>query len=157
MQRNEKYMKIAINEAKKALTKNEAPIGAIIVLGEKVISRGHNLRESTQNSLGHAELEAIRKACKKLGTWRLIECEMFVTLEPCPMCAGAIIQSRIRSVCFGAYDPKAGAAGSVVDLFNVDKFNHKVQILGGILQQECSTLLTGFFAKLRKEKNEEKR
>jgi len=146
------YMREALKEAAKASGKLESPIGAVIVHEGKIIARGHNTRETKQDALGHAELAAIRKACQMLGSWRLCDCDLYVTLEPCAMCAGAIIQSRIENLYFGAFDPKAGAAGSVVDLFSVEKFNHRVKVQSGILATECSQILSDFFAALRKSK-----
>jgi len=148
----ELFMKEALKEAKKALNKLEAPIGAVIVKDGKIIARGYNLRETKQDSTLHAEIVAIKRACKKLGSWRLEECDIYITLEPCPMCAGAILQSRIRNVFFGAYDPKAGAAGSLINLLENDSFNHKSNVYGGILENECSSLLKEFFKNLRKTK-----
>jgi len=151
------YMNKALDEAKKAALKLESPIGAVLVYQGKIIARGHNNRETKQSALGHAELEVIRKGCRKLGSWRLCDCDLYVTLEPCAMCAGAIIQSRIRKVYFGATDPKAGAAGSVVDLFSVDGFNHQVEVKRGVLEAECSIILSTFFSELRKTKSNLKR
>lgn len=148
----ETLMKKALIEAQKALKKLEAPIGAIIVKDGKIIARGHNLRESEQDSTLHAEMIAIRKACKKLGSWRLDGCDIYITLEPCPMCAGAIIQSRIKNVYFGAYDPKAGAAGSVINILQNPSFNHICNVTGGILEDECAGLLKNFFRELRNSK-----
>lgn len=145
-------MKKALVEAKKALNKLEAPIGAIIVKDGKIIARGHNLRETKQDSTLHAEMIAIRKACKKLGSWRLDGCDIYVTLEPCPMCAGAIIQSRIKNVYFGAYDPKAGSAGSIINILQNASFNHACNVTGGILENECAGLLKNFFRELRRTK-----
>ena len=145
-------MKLALNQAKKAYQINEVPIGAVIVKNGKVIGRGYNRRETNQNVLEHAELMAIRQACRKLGSWRLIDCDLYVTLEPCPMCAGAIIQSRIKNVYFGAHDEKAGAAGSTVDLFVPGLFNHDVNVTGGVLQEECAGIIKDFFKNLRKNK-----
>ena len=146
------FMKEAIKQAKKAVQYDETPIGAVIVKNGKVIARGYNKREIKKNSLCHAEIMAINKACRKLGGWRLHGCELYVTLEPCPMCAGAIIQSRIDKVFFGAYDYKAGCAGSKADLFVAGLFNHDVEVRGGIMEKECSALLSDFFKNLR-EKN----
>ncbi len=134
------------------MKKNEVPIGCVIVRDGKIIARAHNLRESQQIATKHAELIAIERACKKLKTWRLEDCDLYVTLEPCPMCAGAIILSRIRSVTFGAYDPKGGCAGSCADLFHVKGFNHYPEVHGGILEEECAQLLKDFFRQKRKEK-----
>ena len=145
------WMKKAILQAKVAMKKNEVPIGCVIVKDGKIIARAHNLRESQQIATKHAELIAIERACKKLKTWRLEDCDLYVTLEPCPMCAGAIILSRIRSVTFGAYDPKGGCAGSCADLFHVKGFNHYPEVHGGILEEECAQLLKDFFRQKRKE------
>lgn len=152
----EKFMKAAIKQAKKAEEKDETPIGAVVVKGGEIIACAYNKRETKKNSLCHAEIIAINKACKKLGGWRLHGCELYVTLEPCPMCAGAIIQSRIDKVIFGAYDLKAGCAKSKINLFEAGLFNHDVEVAGGIMEQECRELLTNFFKKLRerKKKNE---
>lgn len=147
---HEKYMKLALKEADKALNKDEVPVGAIIVEEGKVIARGFNQRNSKQNATAHAEHIAIEKACKKIGSWRLEECELYVTLEPCPMCAGAIIQSRIPKVYFGAYDPKGGCFGSCINFNDIKGFNHYPEVQGGILEEECSSLLTNFFREKRK-------
>lgn len=146
---HEWFMREAIKEAFKAYDKREAPVGAVIVLNGKIISRGHNQKEMRIDPTYHAEISAIRKACKKLGTWRLNDCDMYVTLEPCTMCAGAIIQARVGRLFIGAPDPKAGAAGSVIDVFKVEKFNHRVNVLHGILKEECSSILKKFFRELR--------
>lgn len=146
-----KFMQLAIEQAKIAESQNEVPIGAIIVAPDgNVIGKGYNRRELDQDASQHAEMIAIRQACKKLGTWRLIDCSLFVTLEPCPMCAGAIINSRIKNVYFGALDPKAGAAGSVVDLFAIKKFNHHPQVIRGLFRAETSQMLKDFFRKIRR-------
>lgn len=142
-------MKRAYKEALKAYSKDEVPIGAVIVKDGKIIARGHNERELKQDATLHAEITAIRKACKKLGSWRLNDCDIYVTLEPCTMCAGALIQSRIRTLYIGALDPRAGAAGSVIDVFNVKEFNHKVEVVYGIMEEECSEILKKFFRELR--------
>lgn len=149
----EKFMQEAIKQAKKAKKIGEAPIGAVIVRHGEIISRGYNKRETKKNALLHAEIIAIDRACKKLGGWRLPECEMYVTLEPCPMCAGAIINSRIEKLYFGAYDKKSGCGGSAVNLFENGLFNHNVNVTGGIMQDDCSYLLTSFFKNLRKKMN----
>ena len=149
---SEKFMKQAIKEAKRAQKYNESRIGAVIVYNGEIISRGRNKREGNKDSLAHAEIEAIKKACKKIGDWRLEDCDLYVTLEPCPMCAGAIIQSRIKNLYFGAYDYKAGCAGSKTDLFLPGLFNHNVNVEGGKLQEECSDLLKDFFKNLRESK-----
>lgn len=141
-------MKAALKEAYKAYLLGEVPVGAVIVHNDKIIARGHNTRELKQSVLGHAEINAIRKASKKIGSWRLEECSIYVTLEPCSMCSGAIIQSRIKNLYFGAYDLKTGAAGSVFNLFDYP-FNHRVNVLGGILENECSQIIKDFFKELR--------
>lgn len=149
---NEKFMKEALKQAKKAYDIGETPIGAVIVRDGKIIARGYNKRETKKNALLHAEIIAIDKACKKLGGWRLPKCDMYVTLEPCPMCSGAIINSRIENVYFGAYDKKSGCCGSNIDLFKKGLFNHDVSIVGGIMENECSAMLSSFFKELRKQK-----
>ncbi len=149
---NEKWMKEAIKQAKKAAQKDEVPIGCVIVKDDQIIARAYNKREMKQCSTAHAEILAIEKACKKLSSWRLEDCDLYVTLEPCPMCSGAIIQSRIRNVIFGAYDPKGGCMGSNMNINNVRGFNHYPDIEGGILQDECSRLLKEFFKAKRKKK-----
>lgn len=148
----EYWMKKAIKQAKKAQAHDEVPIGCVIVKDGKIIARGSNRRETKQSALAHAEILAIEKACKKLGTWRLEGCDLYVTLEPCPMCSGAIIQSRIEHVYFGAYDPKGGCAGSCTNLFEVQGFNHYPSYEGGIMQSECAKLLSDFFKEKRKQK-----
>lgn len=145
----EKFMRAAIREAKKAYALGEVPIGCVIVRNGKVIARGYNRRTVDSNTLAHAELIAIRKACRKTGDWRLEECELYVTLEPCPMCAGAIIQARIPTVYIGAMNPKAGCAGSVTDIFEIPGFNHHVDKITGICLEECSGLMKDFFKDLR--------
>lgn len=142
------YMDIAFEQALKAKAKDEVPVGAIIVKDEKIISKGYNLREHKQNALLHAEIIAIKKACKKLKTFRLEGCTLYVTLEPCPMCAGAIINSRVAKVVFGAYDPKAGCCGSLYNLFE-GKFNHTPEVVGGVQKEKCGELLTSFFKEKR--------
>ena len=149
MTEQEKHMKEAIRQAAKAEALNEVPIGCVIVSGGKIIARGYNRRNTDQNTLSHAELNAIRKAGKKLGDWRLEGCTMCVTLEPCQMCAGALVQSRIDEVVIGCMNPKAGCAGSVMNLLQDDRFNHQVKITRGVLEEECSNLLSGFFRDLR--------
>lgn len=149
---DKKFMLEAIRQAKKAASIGETPIGAVIVRGGEIISRGYNKRETKKNALLHAEIIAIDKACRKLGGWRLPECDMYVTLEPCPMCAGAIINSRINNVYFGAFDKKSGCCGSVTNLFKSGMFNHNVYAEGGIMEDECAALLSSFFKELRKRK-----
>ncbi len=143
------FMKRAINRAKAAARCGEVPIGAVIVKDGEIIASGRNMRELRKNALHHAEIIAIDRACKKLGAWRLTDCTLYVTMEPCPMCAGAIVNSRIKRVVYGCYDKKAGALGSVFDL-SVYPLNHKYEVVGGVLETECATLLSDFFAELRK-------
>ena len=149
------FMNIAIEQAKIAAEELEVPVGAVIVRNGEVVSVGRNRREIGKNALAHAEIEAIDLACKKLGGWRLWECEMYVTLEPCPMCTGAIINSRIRRLVYGASDYKAGSCGSVGNLFDLP-YNHKPEVVSGFMAEECSALLSEFFAKLRRIRNEKK-
>ena len=146
------FMKKAIEEAKKAEEIEEVPIGAVIVKNGEIISGGYNKRETHRNALLHAEIEAIDNACKKLGSWRLIDCDLYVTLEPCPMCTGAIINSRIKWVIFGAKDEKAGSCGSIINLFELG-YNHRPEVISGIMKEECRKLLSNFFENLRKNKN----
>lgn len=146
---DELFMRAALERAEHALELRETPVGAVIVRRGEIVSAACNLRESAKDATAHAEMLAIRAACEALGGWRLWECELYVTLEPCPMCAGAIIQSRLRRVVFGARDPKAGCCGSVTDLFALP-FNHRPEIVGGVLETECAALLTDFFRTLRK-------
>ena len=151
MTRNEYFMNEALKEAKKAYKIGEVPIGAVIVLDDKIIARGYNKREVKNQVISHAEIEAIKKANKKLGSWRLEEAKIYVTLEPCPMCIGAIIQARIEELYFAAYDPKTGACGSVLDLPSF-KFNHQVFVQGGILEEKAKKLIQNFFKSLRENK-----
>lgn len=151
------YMGLAIEEAKKARELQEVPIGAVIVWNEEVVGRGYNLRETDQSSVAHAELLAIAEACRMLRTWRLEEATLYVTLEPCPMCAGAIINSRIKRVVFGAHDPKAGCAGTFMNLLEDERFNHQSEVSSGVLAEECGKLLTTFFKELRHRKKEAKK
>lgn len=146
----EKFMKLALKEAKKAYDKGEIPVGAVIVKDDKVIAKAHNLKEIKLDTTKHAEILAIQKASKKLSSWRLENCEMYVTLEPCSMCAGALIQARLKKVYIGTMDYKTGACGSVLNLLNDYKFNHLVEVEAGILQQECEEILKNFFKELRK-------
>lgn len=146
-------MNEALKEAYKAYKKDETPVGAIIVKDGKIIARGHNEKELKVDPTNHAEISAIKKACRKLDTWRLNDCDMYVTLEPCAMCAGAIIQARVGRLFVGTMDPKAGAAGSVIDVLGVDKFNHRVEVTYGILKEECSSVLKDFFRELRQRKS----
>jgi tRNA(adenine34) deaminase len=149
VEEHEQWMQEAISEALKAETIHEVPIGAVIVHEGRIIGRGHNLRETSMDPTAHAEMIAIREASEYLKTWRLLNCTLYVTLEPCPMCAGAIVQSRIVRVVYGTIDPKAGCAGTLMNLLQEDRFNHRVEVINGILREECSSLLTSFFRKLR--------
>lgn len=152
MTKDEKYMKAALKEAQKAYKLDEVPIGCVIVFEDKIIARGYNRRNTDKNTLSHAELIAIKKASKKLGDWRLEGATMYITLEPCQMCAGAIVQARIDRVVVGSMNKKAGCAGSVINLLNMKEFNHQVEFTNGILEEECSSILTDFFKKLRETK-----
>ena len=152
MRDEEKFMKEAIRQAKKAYALREVPIGCVIVYEGKIIARGYNRRNTDKNTTSHAEINAIRKASKKLGDWRLEGCTLYVTREPCQMCAGAIVQARIDKIVIGSMNPKAGCAGSVLNLLEMDGFNHKVEVERGVLEEECSTMLSGFFKELRMEK-----
>ncbi len=156
MEHKEKFMKEAIRQAKKAEKIDEVPIGCVIVYEGKIIARGYNRRNIDKNTLAHAELSAIKKASKKLGDWRLEGCTMYVTLEPCQMCAGAIVQARIDKVVIGSMNPKAGCAGSVLNLLQISSFNHQVEIERGVLEEECSLMLSGFFKNLRERKRQER-
>lgn len=157
---NEKYMREALKEAKKAIRLGEVPIGCVIVYGDKIIGRGYNKRNTKKTTLAHAELIAIEKASKVMGDWRLEDCVMYVTLEPCQMCSGAIVQARISKVVVGTMNPKAGCAGSILNLLQMKEFNHQVELETGVLEKECSRVLQDFFQELRirnrKEKLEEK-
>lgn len=157
MNNDEYFMREAIKEAEKALSLNEVPIGAVIVLGNRIIAQGHNLRECEQNAIAHAELLAIDRACKELGTWRLEDAVLYVTLEPCPMCSGAIILSRIKRVVFGAADPKGGCAGTLMNLLEDERFNHRSEVTAGVLGEECGLMLSEFFRSLRERKKREKK
>lgn len=152
MNLEEKYMKEALKEAKKAYRKGEVPVGAVIVKNNEIIARAHNLKEVKNDTTKHAEIIAIQKASKKLGAWRLEDCEVYVTLEPCTMCAGAIINARIKKVYIGTLDQKTGACGSVLNLFEDYKFNHKVEYETGIMKEECEGILKNFFKELRNAK-----
>lgn len=149
MDLDEKYMREAIKQAKKAYKLEESPIGCVIVYQGKIIGRGYNRRTTDKNVLAHAEITAIRKACRKMGDWRLEDCTMYVTLEPCQMCAGAIIQARIPRVVVGCMNPKAGCAGSVLNLLDVKEFNHHAELRTGVLEEECSEMMKQFFRELR--------
>ncbi|WP_312428241.1 tRNA adenosine(34) deaminase TadA [Lacrimispora sp.] len=155
MTTDEKYMRTAIKQAEKAGAIGEVPIGCIIVYEDKIIARGYNRRTIDKNVLSHAEINAIRKACRKIGDWRLEGCTMYVTLEPCPMCAGAIVQARIPRVVIGCMNAKAGCAGSVLDMLHEEGFNHQVETETGVLGEECSQMMKGFFRELR-ERNKKK-
>lgn len=152
MNQEEKFMKAAIREARKAEKLEEVPIGCVIVYEGKIIARGYNRRNTDKNTLAHAELLAIKKASKKLGDWRLEGCTLYVTLEPCQMCAGAIVQARMDKVVIGSMNPKAGCAGSVLNLLQISAFNHQVELKKGVLEEECSTMLSSFFRNLREKK-----
>ncbi len=156
MEHKEKFMKEAIRQAKKAEKIEEVPIGCVIEYEGKIIARGYNRRNIDKNTLAHAELSAIKKASKKLGDWRLEGCTMYVTLEPCQMCAGAIVQARIDKVIIGSMNPKAGCAGSVLNLLQISAFNHQVEIERGVLEEECSLMLSSFFKNLRERKRQER-
>ncbi len=154
MSEQQQYMKAALRLARKAASEGEVPVGAVVVCDGKIVGRGRNRRESKKNALLHAEIEAIGKACKKLGGWRLHKCDLYVTLEPCPMCAGAIINARIKTVYYGAPDPKAGSCGTLVDLF-VLPYNHRPEVVAGVLEDECADVLRDFFRALRKRQKDE--
>lgn len=149
------YMKMAIDQARKAESIGEVPIGSVIVYEGEIVGTGYNLRETSQQANAHAEMMAIQAANERIGSWRLEDCTLYVTLEPCPMCAGAIIQSRIPRVVFGAYDPKAGCVGTLMNLLEEERFNHQAEVTTGVLEEECSALLTTFFSNLRKRKKDE--
>lgn len=149
---DEKYMREAVKQAKKAYAINEVPIGCVIVYDNKIIARGYNKRNKIKSTLGHAEITAIKKAGKVIGDWRLEDCTMYVTLEPCPMCAGAIVQARIPKVVIGSMNPKAGCAGSIVNLLQMEGFNHRVDIVYDVLKEDCSNILQEFFRELRMQK-----
>ena len=156
MIQEEKYMKAAIREAKKAYALEEVPIGCVIVQNDRIVARGYNRRNTEGNTLAHAELTAIKKASKKTGDWRLEDCTLYVTLEPCQMCSGAIVQARIKRVVVGCMNPKAGCAGSILNLLDVKEFNHQVELTTGVREEECSRMMKEFFRELReKRKNGE--
>lgn len=152
----EKYMKEAIRQAKKALALEEVPIGCVIVCDGQIIARGYNRRNTDKNTLSHAELNAIKKASKKLGDWRLEGCTMYVTLEPCQMCSGAIVQSRMTRVVVGCMNPKAGCAGSILNLLDMPEFNHQVELTTGVMEEECSQMMKSFFKELREARKKKK-
>lgn len=149
---DEKFMKEALKQAKKAYMLEEAPIGCVIVHNGKIIARGYNRRNTDKTTLGHAELTAIRRASKVIGDWRLEDCTIYITLEPCQMCAGAIVQARIPKVVIGAMNKKAGCAGSILNLLEVPQFNHQCEVIRGVLAEECSSLMSSFFGSLRRKK-----
>ncbi|GAA3022101.1 tRNA adenosine(34) deaminase TadA [Tetragenococcus solitarius] len=151
------FMNEAIKEAHKALELDEVPIGAVVVLDKQIIGRGHNIRESTQNALKHAEMIAIEEACSHVGSWRLENAQLFVTLEPCPMCSGAVLQSRVEEVYFGAFDPKAGSCGSLMNLLEDTRFNHWCYVEAKVLEEPCAALLRDFFKKIRARKKQKKK
>lgn len=152
---DEEFMIEALAEAQKSYEIGEVPVGAVVVKDGEIVGRGHNLRETDKNALHHAELIAIDEACTKLGGWRLWQCDLYVTLEPCPMCTGAIINSRIKRVVFGAFDKKAGSCASVVNLFELP-YNHKPELISGVMENECAELLSRFFKELRERKSKKK-
>lgn len=153
---DELFMKEALSLAAQSAAEGEVPVGAVVVIDGRIVGRGRNRREKDKNALAHAELEAINEACRTLGGWRLWQCDMYVTLEPCPMCTGAIINSRIKRLVYGASDYKAGSCGSVVNLFDLP-YNHRPEMISGFMQEECSAMLTDFFRALRNSKSAEKR
>ncbi|QTL96614.1 tRNA adenosine(34) deaminase TadA [Iocasia frigidifontis] len=150
MKKDEEYMRLAIIEAGKALEIEEVPIGAVVISKGEIIGRGYNLRENTNDPTAHAEIIALKNAAANLNSWRLDECSLYVTIEPCPMCAGAIVQARIKRLVYGAKDPKAGAAGSLYNIVRDKRLNHQVELKAGVLAEECGDLMKGFFRKLRK-------
>ena len=154
---DERYMYEAIEEAKKAGQIDEVPIGAVMVHNGEIIARAHNLRETRQSSIAHAEVLAIDEACSKLGTWRLEDAVLYVTLEPCPMCAGALMLSRVKKVVYGAADPKGGCAGTFMNILQDERFNHQSEVVSGVLEEECGALLSNFFRNLREKKKLKKR
>ena len=156
MTTDEKYMREALRQAKKAALLNEVPIGCVIVYEDQIIARGYNRRNTDHNTTSHAEINAIRKASKKLGDWRLEGCTIYITLEPCQMCAGAIAQARITRAVIGSMNAKAGCAGSILNLLEMEQFNHQVEVERGVLQEECGTMLSSFFRNLREQKRLEK-
>lgn len=157
MEIHEKYMKEALKQAKKAYALGEVPIGCVIVYEEKIIGRGYNRRNTDKNTLAHAEITAINKASKKMGDWRLEGCTLYVTLEPCQMCAGAIIQARISRVVLGSMNPKAGCGGSILNILEMSEFNHQAEVIRGVLKEQCADMLAAFFKELRIRNREEKK
>lgn len=156
LEKHERYMKEALKQAQKAYALGEVPIGCVIVYGDKIIGRGYNRRNTDKSTLSHAEITAIRKASRKIGDWRLEECTLYVTLEPCQMCSGAIVQARISEVVMGSMNPKAGCAGSILNLLEMPEFNHQVRVTRGVKEEACSALLTQFFRELRERNRLEK-
>ena len=156
MTADEKFMREAIRQAKKAYALDEVPIGCVIVYEGKIIARGYNSRNTDKNTLSHAELIAIKKASRKLGDWRLEGCTMYITLEPCQMCAGAMVQARVTEAVIGSMNPKAGCAGSVLNILEMEGFNHQVNVRRGVMEEECSRMLSSFFRELREKKKAEK-
>ena len=156
MTADEKFMREAIRQAKKAYALDEVPIGCVIVYEGKIIARGYNRRNTDKNTLSHAELIAIKKASRKLGDWRLEGCTMYITLEPCQMCAGAMVQARVTEAVIGSMNPKAGCAGSVLNILAMEGFNHQVNVRRGVMEEECSRMLSSFFRELREKKKAEK-
>lgn len=154
---DERFMKEAVRQAKKAWKIQEVPIGCVIVYEGKIIGRGYNRRTTDKNTLAHAELQAIKRASKQMGDWRLDDCTMYVTLEPCQMCSGAIVQARIKRVVVGCMNPKAGCAGSILNLLQMEEFNHQAELETGVLEEECSLLMKGFFKELREKQKKNKR
>ncbi|MCY8817937.1 tRNA adenosine(34) deaminase TadA [Bacillus atrophaeus] len=152
MTKDEFYMLEAIKEAKKAEEIGEVPIGAVLVMDDDIVARAHNLRETEQRSIAHAEMLAIDEACRTLGTWRLEGASLYVTLEPCPMCAGAVVLSRVDRVVFGAFDPKGGCSGTLMNLLQEERFNHQAEVVSGVLENECGQMLSDFFRNLREKK-----
>ena len=150
----EEFMEEALRLAKESADEGEVPVGAVVTLGDKIVGRGRNRREIQKNALAHAEIEAINEACSKLGGWRLFDCTLYVTLEPCPMCAGAIVNARLDRVIYGARDPKAGSCGSIVDLFSYP-YNHHPDCVAGVMEEECAAELSAFFARLREKRKGE--
>ena len=153
---DKKYMKAALKLAQKAADEGEVPVGAVVVCEGKIVGRGRNRRETKKNTIHHAEIEAIEKACKKLGGWRLHKCDLYVTLEPCPMCTGAIINARIKTLYYGAKDEKAGSCGTLVNLFDLP-YNHKPEVISGVMEEECADILKKFFKDLRERKKIERK
>lgn len=156
MTNDEKYMKEAIRQAKKAYALEEVPIGCVIVYQDKIIGRGYNRRTIDKNTLAHAELQAIKKASKKMDDWRLEDCTLYVTLEPCQMCSGAIVQARVKRVVVGCMNPKAGCAGSILNLLDMKEFNHQVELTTGVCEEECSQMMKQFFKELREKQKAKK-